>query len=177
MLDTFTLRIHRPRTLAYGLRRFRLLVDGVELATLESGATLALSVPHGSRELVAKVDWVKSRPLALAALAQTAEPTVDCLANLHPLDVLKASFGLPSDHIRFVAHDATRPKDDDLGKLSVRAREGVLWVAGCALAAVFLVLILHNLELSPAVEAPLTSAIGLLAALMALAGGWVVLRK
>jgi hypothetical protein len=177
MAETFPLRVHRPRTLANALRAYRLLVDGRELVTISSGEVVTLHVPHGSRQLVAKIDWVRSRPLDLAELAATPDPAVDCLTSHNPIDLIRAGFGLQSDHITFARHDPTRSAADDTRKLTVRLREAGLWVVGCAFAGVMLTRTVDNFDVSAALAEQIERGLGVLAGLAAVVGGALILRK
>lgn len=56
------------RTSQWGTNRFaacQILIDGEEVASINSGESLTLQVPSGRRKIVAKMGLAKSRPLVL----------------------------------------------------------------------------------------------------------------
>lgn len=71
-----------PNMLLYATRKFGVFVDGSKVAELASGASARVPLRPGAHRLEVKVDWVKSRPLALTvAPGQTARVRVSYVAD------------------------------------------------------------------------------------------------
>lgn len=58
-----TLIVHRDRAFADKLRRYRLVLDGVEVGQLREGSQLEVPLARGAHVLEARIDWCGSRPL------------------------------------------------------------------------------------------------------------------
>lgn len=62
-MGTGTLILTRPRQWADRLRRYRILVDGREVARLKAGEELRLELPAGEHRMIAQIDWCTSNLL------------------------------------------------------------------------------------------------------------------
>lgn len=82
---TATIHIHRAQSLGAGLRRIALLVDGEKVGEIGSGETITLPVAPGRRELMARIDYIKSEPFAV--VAATGETPVVQIAVSNSTDV------------------------------------------------------------------------------------------
>jgi hypothetical protein len=62
--------IYVSRTGWYGLlRSYKILVDGVVIASLWRGRTVAIEVEPGAHSVATKMDWVQSEPLEVVVAA------------------------------------------------------------------------------------------------------------
>jgi hypothetical protein len=59
------IRVTRPTSFVDALRAYRIIVDGVESARINSGKTVDVPVNPGSHSVVAKVDWCGSQTVCL----------------------------------------------------------------------------------------------------------------
>lgn len=59
------LHIHRPKQYADGLRRYKILVDGVIEEEISAGSSVWLEVSPGRHELMARIDWASSNTLTV----------------------------------------------------------------------------------------------------------------
>lgn len=71
-----TLTVRRERAWTDRWRRYRILVDGVEVGHLRQGEALSVTVEPGPHELQARIDWCGSRPLVVDCRAHDVEVTV-----------------------------------------------------------------------------------------------------
>src|SRR5262245_13360398 len=55
----------RPWQFANLLREFEVLIDGEPVARLRNGHGVAIPVACGKHEVVAKIDWCRSRPVTI----------------------------------------------------------------------------------------------------------------
>lgn len=68
-----TIKIRRGNVIAYRARKFAILVDGQKVAEIGNDATIDVSVQAGRREVVCRVDYIKSQPFAVdVGAGQTA---------------------------------------------------------------------------------------------------------
>jgi hypothetical protein len=66
------IRVHRPPRGSYAARMIAILVDGQKIGEIGNGATADFTVQAGRREIMARVDYVKSKPFAVDAAAGRA---------------------------------------------------------------------------------------------------------
>jgi hypothetical protein len=66
------IRVHRPSRGSYAARMIAILVDGQKVGEIANGATADFIVQAGRREIMARVDYVKSKPFAVDASAGRA---------------------------------------------------------------------------------------------------------
>ena len=62
-----TIRIYRPPRGSYAARMIAILIDGQKIGEIGNGATVDFTVAPGRRDIAARVDYVKSRPLEVDA--------------------------------------------------------------------------------------------------------------
>lgn len=60
-----TLVISRPNWTFDGLRTYLILIDGALSRAIGSGQTVRIELPSGHHDVVAKVDWCRSKPLGI----------------------------------------------------------------------------------------------------------------
>lgn len=60
-----TIILQRPIELINGMRTYRIFVDGQRVGRIRSGGTLELHLEPGEHEVIAKIDWCRSRPYKL----------------------------------------------------------------------------------------------------------------
>jgi hypothetical protein len=63
------------------LRRYRILLDGVEIGRLRLGGTISVERPPGRVLIEARIDWCSAAPLIIPVVA--GEETVVEVANTH----------------------------------------------------------------------------------------------
>jgi hypothetical protein len=66
--DTCMLRIVRRSGFADALRSYKVLINGKAVGSIARNSVLDLEVPSGPLTIEARVDWGRSRPLAIEAL-------------------------------------------------------------------------------------------------------------
>jgi hypothetical protein len=71
-----TLLLHRPYDRGGMLRRLRVDVDGRDIAALEQGESVAVSVPVGAHSVVGRIDWT-SCPVLEVEVAEDDEVRVE----------------------------------------------------------------------------------------------------
>jgi hypothetical protein len=71
-----TITVHRDRGWADKLRKYQILLDGVEIGRLAEGNMLVHQVGEGRHVVEAKVDWCGSQPLSFEANADDVSITV-----------------------------------------------------------------------------------------------------
>jgi hypothetical protein len=79
------IRVRRPSRGAYAARMIAILVDGQKIGEIANGATADFTVQAGRREIMARVDYVKSKPFpvdASAGKARVLELDVPEMANV-----------------------------------------------------------------------------------------------
>lgn len=158
------------------LRAYRLLADGVEVARVNDGETVTFELGPGTRELVAKVDWVESAPFDLAEIAGAKVGLVDCTTSAHPAALVKASLGFRSKHITLTAGDPTRVleaapqgRQADLGSAG-------LWLVGCLCCGFMAQKTAINLALSPAVESRVVQVLWMVSGALGVLGAcWIAM--
>ncbi len=64
-----TLAVRRDKGYADKLRKYRILLDGLEIGQLAEGTVLRQEVSEGPHVVEARVDWCGSQPLDLHAVA------------------------------------------------------------------------------------------------------------
>ena len=64
-----TLRLVRGPGFADRLRRYKILLNGAQVATIPHDTVMDLQVPSGSLMIEARLDWGRSQPLTIEALA------------------------------------------------------------------------------------------------------------
>ena len=57
--------VFRPSWHADGLRTYQILIDGVLTESINGGQTVRIDLPPGHHDVVAAVDWCRSRPLGV----------------------------------------------------------------------------------------------------------------
>jgi hypothetical protein len=62
-METGRLTIKRPRQYADMIRRYGIFVDGALAGTMKAGEELALNIPTGEHQVVARIDWCGSNVL------------------------------------------------------------------------------------------------------------------
>ena len=83
------IRVSRTTSYADRIRAYRIFVDGTEVARLNAGQSVDVSVSAGSHSVVAKVDWCSSRTLSLNIRdAETVH--LECESNLKGLRIFLA---------------------------------------------------------------------------------------
>ncbi len=63
------LRIARERQWRDKFRKYRILVDGIEVARIKCGTSLVVDISEGPHELRAAIDWGSSPALSITVLA------------------------------------------------------------------------------------------------------------
>lgn len=63
------IEIRRGNQLTGGARNVAILIDGEKVGEVGNGKTIALRVEPGRREVVARIDYIKSAPFAVDAQA------------------------------------------------------------------------------------------------------------
>ncbi len=88
-----TIRVFRPPTKYRDrLRKYQLLVDGENLASVSHGETVRLEVAAGHHAVQAKVDWAKTPAVKFdIAEGETVELRVTHGSGLAILDVMRPS--------------------------------------------------------------------------------------
>ncbi len=66
------IRVHRHSAMAASARNIAILVDGEKAGEVGNGGTVDLMVQPGRRELVARIDYTKSKALEVEAVAGRA---------------------------------------------------------------------------------------------------------
>jgi hypothetical protein len=62
-----TLSIARPRQYADAFRKYRVLIDDAEVATIRPGEAIAIDLPPGRHRVVAAIDWARSNAIEIDA--------------------------------------------------------------------------------------------------------------
>lgn len=65
-----TLILSRPRQYADLLRKYRIVVDDLEIGRIGSGEDLRVELPEGEHRIVARIDWARSNRLSFGVRAQ-----------------------------------------------------------------------------------------------------------
>ena len=68
-------------------RKYKVLVDGEEVATVGAGESVGAEVDAGEHELQLKLDWCRSRPQTVT-LSASETARFECHPNSNPLTVL-----------------------------------------------------------------------------------------
>lgn len=71
-----TITVHRDKGYADKLRKYQVLLNGVEIGRLAEGDKLVHQVSEGRHVIEAKVDWCGSKPLSFEANANDVSVTV-----------------------------------------------------------------------------------------------------
>ena len=87
-----TLTVRRDKGYADKIRKYRILLDGVEVGRLAEGAVLREEISEGPHVVEARVDWCGSPPLQFDA--QAGEQVVLVRSALRGWRVMLASFYL-----------------------------------------------------------------------------------
>jgi hypothetical protein len=77
---TASIEIRRTHSLGAGLRKIAILLDGEKAGEIGNGETITLRVAPGRRELVARIDYIKSEPFTVD-VAPGETPAVQVAAS------------------------------------------------------------------------------------------------
>lgn len=69
--DKVRVLLGRPWQLANLNRTFEILVDGVRRTCIKNGKMMMLALPLGEHEIVARIDWCRSKPVMLRLYPDT----------------------------------------------------------------------------------------------------------
>jgi myo-inositol catabolism protein IolC len=101
-----TLTVQRDNGWADKLRKYRILVDGVEIGRLGENEKLFHQVGEGLHVIDARVDWCGSRPLKFEARSEDLEVTVK--SSLRGWRVFLALFYVIFNRHRYLTLDLRR---------------------------------------------------------------------
>jgi hypothetical protein len=85
-----TLTVHRDKGWSDKLRKYQILLDGVEIGRLGQGEKLMQQVADGRHVLEATIDWCGSQPLSFEA--NTEDVVVTVKSALQGWRILLSSF-------------------------------------------------------------------------------------
>lgn len=93
--------IRRPKQSVDRFRRYTIMLNGRDVATIKRGEDLSLEIPAGPYVAMARIDWCGSRPLAFkAAEGETVQLEVGSnLGGWKSLAAVLYVFAWPTDYL------------------------------------------------------------------------------
>lgn len=177
MTDSATLTLVRVKAHPNRLRAYRILVDDREIGVVKNGETFSATLAAGRHRVIAKIDWLKSAPLEVTCVAGTTA-FVRCQTSGHPIEILNATLGRPSQHLVLSMHDSGVADGTPDGaaaqsdSFAQRMKRAAVWFGACIAVGIVLAVLVDNDEVSPALTArrhfligQLTGFIGVLGAM------------
>jgi len=168
--------IQRDSCLANRIRAYRVLLDGVEVARVQNGATVTFDAPVGTHELKVKFDWIRSRPLNVQVPVD-GTLLVRCSTSGNPLEMLKAGLGMSSSHLTLTIVDGSAAEQVAPISTGVRLRKAGIWLGGSIAVGFVLAMVVGSLSLPAASEARLSGLVGQVTGFVGVLGAmWIAFR-